>query len=232
MKQLRGLLLKPTLSLLSWILRRNGNSVIIGGPLGWSWESSIDAAHHGSLVGPADAHRHSDMANIGPDNHHSQLHPTEHQDGGLQEISIAGLSGEPAELTTHKGLPDVHHTKFTITEHDVVARHPLAVLDPAVCSETEADNKIRAVINSGTYTGDDESTRRIAHGLGVTPRLVLVIENNANLAGVITGTQAMEVFTDGSGLIANWDTTHFEADNWEEILFNSSGKVYYWVAFA
>ena len=143
MNLLRGLLLKPTLNLLSWILRhRNGNSVIIGGPLGWEWYSTIDTTHHGALVGPANAHRHSDLADIGSDNHHARLHPTEHQDGGVQEISIAGLSGEPAELTTHKGLPDVHHTKFTITEHDVVERHPLAVLDPTVCSETEADGKI------------------------------------------------------------------------------------------
>ena len=149
MKLLRGLLLKPTLNLLSWILRhRNGNSVIIGGPLGWEWYSTIDTTHHGSLAGPANAHRHSDLADIGIDNHHARDHPTEHQDGGTQEISIAGLSGEPAELTTHKGLPDVHHTKFTITEHDVVERHPLAVLDPTVCSETEADGKIT------THKGD------------------------------------------------------------------------------
>jgi hypothetical protein len=31
-------------------------------------------------------------------------HASTHQDGGSDEINIAGLSGEPAELTTHKGL--------------------------------------------------------------------------------------------------------------------------------
>ena len=35
-------------------------------------------------------------------------------------------------------MPNAHHTKFTITEHDLAARHPLAVLDPLVCSEAEA----------------------------------------------------------------------------------------------
>ena len=118
------------------------NSIIIGGPLGWAWQATLDTTHHGALAGPANAHQHSDLANVGPDDHHNQLHPTEHQDGGVQEISIAGLSGEPVELTTHKGLESAHHTKFTIAEHDVVARHPLSVLDPAVCSETEADGKV------------------------------------------------------------------------------------------
>jgi hypothetical protein len=31
-------------------------------------------------------------------------HASRHQDGGADEINIAGLSGEPAELTTHKNL--------------------------------------------------------------------------------------------------------------------------------
>ncbi len=132
MRLLKGLLLKPTLSLLSWILRhRNGNSIIIGGPLGWSWYATLDTTHHGSLEGPANAHRHSDLANIGTDDHHAQLHPTEHQDGGAQEISIAGLSGEPAELTTHKGLPNVHHTKYTNAEAIAAAKTDAALLNPS-----------------------------------------------------------------------------------------------------
>lgn len=39
------------------------------------------------------------------------LHASAHEDGGDDEISIAGLLGESAELTTHKGLASVHHTK-------------------------------------------------------------------------------------------------------------------------
>lgn len=104
MRLLRGLLLKPALNLLNWILKNNGNSVIIGGPLGWSWQPTIDASHHGSLEGPANAHRHQDLANIGPDDHHDRDHATRHQDGGADEINIAGLDGEPSALTTHKDL--------------------------------------------------------------------------------------------------------------------------------
>ncbi len=113
MKLLRGLLLKPTLNLLIWVLRRNGNSLIIGGPLGWSWQATIDTAHHGPLAGPANAHRHSDLADIGIDNHHARDHATRHQNGGADEIGVAGLSGE---------LADEQKSAFT----KVTGRWPLA----------------------------------------------------------------------------------------------------------
>ena len=88
MRVLKGLLLKPALNLLTWILRRNGNSIIIGGPLGWTWESTLDTTHHGALAGPADAHRHSDLASIGTDDHHTRDHATRHQDGEADEVNL------------------------------------------------------------------------------------------------------------------------------------------------
>jgi len=48
----------------------------------------------------------------------------------------------------HNANADAHHTKFTVTEHDTAARHPLANLDTLVCSEAEADSKIT------THKGD------------------------------------------------------------------------------
>lgn len=87
----RGLLLKPTLNLLNRLLRREGgNSLIIGGPLGWSWQATLDEAHHGSLSGPTDAHRHSDLAGIGPDDHHDRMHDHS-QAGDGSPIALAGL---------------------------------------------------------------------------------------------------------------------------------------------
>ena len=86
---LRGLLLKPTLNLLNWILkRRKGNSLIIGGPLGWNWQATLDTTHHGSLAGPANAHRHSDLANIGIDDHHARDHATRHSSGGADAVTL------------------------------------------------------------------------------------------------------------------------------------------------
>jgi len=71
-------------------------------------------------------------------------HKVSHQVGGTDEISVAGLAGETVELGAHKILPSIHHTKFTIAEHDLVVRHPLANLDGNVCSLASADIKINA----------------------------------------------------------------------------------------
>ncbi|GAI94589.1 unnamed protein product [marine sediment metagenome] len=51
----------------------------------------------------------ADGADVTADNA-PKAHKASHEDTGADEISIAGLAGEPAELTTHKGLPNVHHT--------------------------------------------------------------------------------------------------------------------------
>ena len=109
MRLLRGLLLKPTLNLLSWILRhKDGNSLILGGPLGWTWQATLDATHHGALAGPANAHRHGDLADIGIDDHHARDHATRHQNGGADEMSVAGLSGELADNQPPKAHESTH----------------------------------------------------------------------------------------------------------------------------
>jgi len=48
--------------------------------------------------------------------HTPQAHKTSHQDGGSDEISIEGLAGEPAALTTHAADKDAHHSNvLTLT---------------------------------------------------------------------------------------------------------------------
>lgn len=95
---LRGILLKPILSLLNRLLRRDGgNSLIIGGPLGWNWQATLDETHHGALTGPASAHRHSDLAGIGADDHHGRMH----------DHSLAG-DGSPIAMA---GLPNLTQDK-------------------------------------------------------------------------------------------------------------------------
>lgn len=65
---------------------------------------------------------------------------------------------------SHSDLQDLDHDDHTqylnIARHDTSSRHPLSVLDTAVCSETEADNKISAHAGNAsahhTKTGSDE----------------------------------------------------------------------------
>ena len=68
------------------------------------------------------------------------------QDHELLSIGVHGVGESPvcseaqadAKITTHQEAPHAHHTKFTITDHDIPDRHPLDVLDPLVCSADEA----------------------------------------------------------------------------------------------
>lgn len=92
----------------------------------------------------------------------------------------------------HDADVDAHHTKFTIAEHDLAARHGLAVLDPLVCSEAEADTKIsdhKDLPNDHhtkfTITEHDLAAR---HGLAVLDPLVC---SEAEAAGLISDHKAL-----------------------------------------
>ncbi len=76
----------------------------------------------------------------------------------------AGSSG----VTDHgdlDGLTDDDHSQYlNIARHDLVARHPLAVLDSAVCSETEADSKITTHKNNASAHHTKTDSSEIDHG--------------------------------------------------------------------
>ena len=125
MRLVRGLLLKPTLNLLTWILkRRDGNSLVGGGPLGWSWYSTLAAMatdHHGDMTAFGGTHHaHSQLGGVTADQHHAQDHAARHQDSGADEISIAGLSGEPADVVA-KSLFDAQTILIAVTDNTPVA---------------------------------------------------------------------------------------------------------------
>lgn len=87
MRVVRGLLLVPALKLLNRLLKHDGNSVIIGGPLGWTWEDTIDDAHHGSLGGGL----HTDS--------HDRQHDHSLADDG-SPIALTGVPSLPASKIT------------------------------------------------------------------------------------------------------------------------------------
>jgi hypothetical protein len=103
----------------------------------------------------------------------------------------AGSSGGGGGVTDHgelTGLGDDDHSQYLNTaRHDVVARHPLSVLDSAVCSETEADSKIT------THKGDASAhhtkttdASELTSGELPTARLAANIKN-ASLTFIIDG---------------------------------------------
>jgi len=102
----------------------------------------------------------------------------------------AGSSGgggveDHGELT---GLGDDDHSQYlNITRHDLVARHPLAVLDTAVCSETEADSKITTHKNNASaHHTKTTNASQLTSGELPTARLATNVKN-ASITFVIDG---------------------------------------------
>ena len=93
MRLVRGLLLKPILNLLTWILKRqDGNSLVGGGPLGWSWYSTLAAMatdHHGDMTAFGGTHHaHSQLGGVTADQHHAQDHAARHASGQPDAVTL------------------------------------------------------------------------------------------------------------------------------------------------
>jgi len=86
------------------------------------------------------------------------------------------------------GLADDDHSQYlNVARHDLVARHPLAVLDTAVCSETEADSKITTHKNNASahHTKTTDASQLTAGELP-TARIAVNVKN-ASLTFIIDG---------------------------------------------
>lgn len=77
-------------------------------------------------------------------------------------------------IAAHAELAAIHHAVFTNTQHDVVARHPLANLAGAVCSETEAGTIGAGLIATHAEDDDIHHTPTALIGIESTPALFQV----------------------------------------------------------
>ena len=71
----------------------------------------------------------------------------------------------------------------------------------------------------------------IAHGLGATPRIVIIAEANSSDVGFIVGTANVNTFRNTIGFVTTATSTNFyviEAD----AVFNTNGITYNFVALA
>ena len=93
-----------------------------------------------------------------------------------------------------------------------------------------------AVIGSGNYVGDSTANRAIAHGLGVTPKFVLIITGTSvDWVALFTSTMYwIEVATPAVGTYAvtTMTSTNFYVGNAGAYnrSANFTGSIYYWVA--
>lgn len=137
--------------------------------------------------------------------------------------------------------PSDHHVKTTDAAEITSGRFPLSRLPDGtagyVLTAQGAGNDpvYQAIssskVTSGSYTGDGTANRAIAHGLGVTPKIVLISGVNGYYG--VFHCQGGYVFTYSyRHTVTAPDATSFyvgNSSNYEESA-NYSGYVYYWTA--
>lgn len=142
------------------------------------------------------------------------------QNGGVNEISVAGLSGTLGDAQT----PINHASGHQNTGADEISVAGLSGL--------LADDQ-HTFCSRGEYTGDDAANRAIAHGLGVAPKLIFIWGEAAFTAitrGFIMGTYQW-CATGATMTVTTADATNFyvsETDASCEL--NDNAVVYTWVA--
>lgn len=134
--------------------------------------------------------------------------------------AIAALAAEVIEwIATHAALDTGVHGVGAST----------------VCSETEALAIATGRVISGQYTGDDTVNRAIAHGLGVTPKIVFITSEVSNDFFLISGVYALIYHRDATTYAVTIpDATNFYVGNAgnERLSGNELNTIHNWVAFA
>lgn len=93
------------------------------------------------------------------------IHGSRHETGGADEISIASLAGESTELASHKVLSNIHHTKYTDGEAQIIADAQIGTHTADLDAHTKNTFEVR---RTGEYHMSPYVTNR-----NMTPRAVV-----------------------------------------------------------
>ncbi len=186
-----------------------------------------------------------------------QAHKTSHGGGGEDEMSVDVLSGLLADdqhvldaevvavaidktIQTTKGDLVVATGASTPVRLGIGANDEVLTADSAQASGVKwaaaAGGGISAT--SGSYTGNEGVNRAISHGLGATPKLVIILESSAKYLYWLFGSKTNRLFylnhnVDNSyNAVTAMDDTNFyvgDASDYNESA-NAAGKTYYWAA--
>ncbi len=109
----------------------------------------------------------------------------------------------------------------------------------ATAADVLAAIAAKAMISSGSYTGDDNVNRAITHSLGVTPKFVFIVDADINhfhviIAGLaaVCYMRATATAVQGTRAVTAATATYFYVGTTGELSqsANYNGRVYYWVA--
>ncbi len=177
----------------------------------------------GSNISDLVTKSHTSLSDIGT-NTHATI------DTHIAASAAHGSSGNVVGQTTLNS-----HTSATSSVHNFDASGNA----PAQTHNNTRHSQTYGIIGNGNYTGNQTQNRSVAHGLGTTPRLVLIVVDATNsfYGIIITGVGA--IFFKGAGVddkrtVTAPDATNFYVgDNvdWNRSL-NATGSTYRWTAYA
>lgn len=96
------------------------------------------------------------------------------------------------------------------------------------------------MITSGTYAGDGSANKAIPHGLGVTPKMVMIqIDSTVAHSGWIIASGHLIGFVGAASqeikivAVTPWTTTNFYVGDGTNLWsLNNNGNNYNWIAFS
>lgn len=166
----------------------------------------------------------------------------------LAQLVAAVCSETEADgkITTHKGDASAHHVKTTLftalTDRWTLAQAhrgadgKIMVFKGPTADPVEENKPVGTPSSSGSYTGNSTANRAIAHGLGVIPAIVFIVDfNRGYWYRLIRGQAAiahMRSDSQGNLAVTAPNNTNFFVGNAAEYMksANNSGDPYYWVA--
>jgi len=177
--------------------------------------------HSLGTVVPHDSH--GNLSGVTSDQHHPRSHDHSLAADGTP-IAVAGVPNLPASKIT-SGRFGKSRLEWTAGK---LLKGAGAGADP-----TEIDP---SMITTGNYTGNETVNRAIAHGLGVTPKIVLITEDDGYMFRIHAGLARIiyqQATVGGAYEVTAMDATNFYVGNSTNYTAsaNGPGESFYWIAF-
>jgi len=190
---------------------------------------TLTIAKHAQLVDVSTPHVDADIADI-----------TDAWIAAAAAIAESKLSFDTVGGHKHDGTLARRMSEADITFDTVAGHKHDGTLARRMAKADLSDGAKISYISSGSYTGDSTENRAIAHGLGVKPKAVFILDTTGRYwfrmfeeSAGYTWIQKMEPGATRRENQTLWTDTYFYVGRYDAYFdtANYTGYVYYWVAF-
>lgn len=139
-------------------------------------------------------------------------------------------SNTHAAIDTHIGAYNTH-AAATASVHNFDGSGNA----PAQSHGNSRHSSVFSIIGSGSYSGNNTANRAVAHGLGVTPKLIYFSTATGLVLwqGISGNMEDTDASATANYAVTGWDASNFYVGNAGGYArsANASGTTYYWIAF-